>query len=117
MTILVTGVAGFIGYHVTMALLGRGEELLGVDSLNSYYDPDLKQARLEALAARRGFRFQQLDIADRAAVFALVAARQDITRVLLNLILNGFYAATRAQGAGRRRFRAGTGGCDAKPRR
>ncbi len=49
--ILVTGAAGFIGYHVTQALLAEGERVLGIDNLNSYYDPALKQARLDRLLA------------------------------------------------------------------
>ena len=55
MTLLVTGVAGFIGYHLAEALLARGETLLGLDSLNDYYDPDLKRARLARLEGRPGF--------------------------------------------------------------
>ena len=71
MTILLTGAAGFIGYHVAQALLARGQPVLGVDNLNPYYDPALKQARLERLRARPGFAFLQLDIADRVAMEAL----------------------------------------------
>lgn len=70
MTTLVTGAAGFIGYHVARALLDRGEDVLGIDSLNAYYDPALKAARLERLAHPR-FRFRRVDIADRDAVAAL----------------------------------------------
>ena len=66
MRVLVTGVAGFIGYHVAQALLARGAEVVGVDELNAYYDVRLKQARLEG-----GFTFHQLDIADHAAVLRL----------------------------------------------
>ncbi len=62
MPILVTGAAGFIGYHVCEALLGRGERVVGVDNLNDYYDPALKQARLERLRGRNGFSFRKLDI-------------------------------------------------------
>jgi len=61
--ILVTGAAGFIGYHVTRRLLDRGDEVLGVDNLNDYYDPSLKEARLARLTGD-GFRFERLDIAD-----------------------------------------------------
>ena len=57
MTVLVTGGAGFIGFHVSPALLARGDAVLGLDNLNSYYDPALKQARLERLRARPGFAF------------------------------------------------------------
>ena len=65
MTILVTGAAGFIGYHVAEALLARGDRVVGLDNLNPYYDVRLKEARLERLRARSGFAFHQCDIADR----------------------------------------------------
>jgi UDP-glucuronate 4-epimerase len=71
MTVLLTGAAGFIGYHVALALLARGRQVLGVDNLNPYYDPALKQARLERLQARPGFSFERLDVADRAGMEAL----------------------------------------------
>lgn len=71
MTVLVTGVAGFIGLHVARALLARGESVLGVDSLNAYYDPALKRARLAELERLPGFRFVRLDIADAEAMTAL----------------------------------------------
>ncbi len=64
MTILVTGAAGFIGSHVCQRLLGRGDEVVGVDSMNAYYDPALKAARLARLSGRKGFSFHQLDIAE-----------------------------------------------------
>jgi UDP-glucuronate 4-epimerase len=82
MTILVTGAAGFIGYHVSQALLDRGERVLGVDNLSPYYDVRLKQARLDRLAPHAGFRFQELDIADRDGVTALLAGEQEITGIL-----------------------------------
>ena len=66
--IVLTGAAGFIGSYVAAALLDRGEQVLGLDSLNSYYDPALKQARLQRLQGRNGFRFRQVDIADEAAL-------------------------------------------------
>jgi UDP-glucuronate 4-epimerase len=72
--ILLTGAAGFIGYHVAEALLARGERVLGVDDLNPYYDVRLKQARLDRLAGKAGFVFARCDIADRAAMAALAAA-------------------------------------------
>jgi len=75
--ILVTGAAGFIGSHVSAALLDRGEEVLGIDSLNSYYSPALKQARLDRLRSRPGFRFQQLDISDQKAVAGLASPQID----------------------------------------
>jgi len=82
MTVLVTGAAGFIGMHVSSALLNRGEEVVGLDNLNDYYDPALKQARLAQLDARAGFSFVRADLADREAVFAAVDARPDIDRVV-----------------------------------
>ncbi|MEX1205753.1 MAG: NAD-dependent epimerase/dehydratase family protein, partial [Dongiaceae bacterium] len=57
MTVLVTGVAGFIGFHVAAALLARGERVVGVDNLNDYYDVALKEARLAELEDRPGFEF------------------------------------------------------------
>lgn len=71
MTVLVTGAAGFIGYHVAEALLQRGEAVVGVDNLNPYYDVRLKQARLDRLRARPGFEFYELDVSDRDAVAPL----------------------------------------------
>jgi len=68
--VLVTGAAGFIGMHVCQALLARGDEVLGVDNLNDYYDPRLKEARLAQLERRPGFSFERLDIADTAGVQA-----------------------------------------------
>jgi UDP-glucuronate 4-epimerase len=73
MTILVTGAAGFIGYHVAEALLARGEAVVGVDNLNPYYDVRLKSARLERLRARPGFVFHEIDVSDRDAVGQVVA--------------------------------------------
>ncbi len=78
MRVLVTGAAGFIGYHVAQALLDRGDDVLGADDLNPYYDPGLKQARLDRLAASPAFAFTRLDLADRTATAALFAdARPD----------------------------------------
>ena len=68
MTILVTGAAGFIGFHTAKALLERGDEVVGVDDLNGYYDPKLKAARLAILERDAKFRFAKLDIADRPAM-------------------------------------------------
>jgi UDP-glucuronate 4-epimerase len=76
MKVLITGAAGFIGMHVAERLLARGDEVVGIDNLNDYYDPALKQARLARLTPQPGFRFQRLDVADRAGVEALFAAER-----------------------------------------
>jgi UDP-glucuronate 4-epimerase len=68
MKIFLTGAAGFIGSHVAHALLEKGHSVSGVDSLNTYYDPALKQARLARLLKRKGFAFMQADIADPQAL-------------------------------------------------
>ncbi len=84
MTVLVTGAAGFIGYHVAAAVLARGEQVVGIDNVNTYYDVRLKQARLDRLTTETGFAFQRLDIADRAAMEALAATHPNI-RVIVHL--------------------------------
>ena len=71
---LLTGAAGFVGFHVTQALLDAGVQVLGIDNLTPYYDPALKQARLDRLTARNGFSFEPIDIADYDAVQAAFAA-------------------------------------------
>ena len=71
--ILVTGAAGFIGFHVARTLLERGRPVVGVDNLNTYYDPKLKEARLAVLRELSGFEFLKIDVADRAAMEALFA--------------------------------------------
>ena len=73
-TVLLTGAAGFVGYHLAERLLAEGCRVVGVDNLNDYYDPRLKQARLGRLLARSGFTFEKLDLADRVATPALFAA-------------------------------------------
>ena len=73
MRFLVTGAAGFIGYHTAKALLDRGDEVIGLDNLNSYYDVKLKEARLRRLEGRNGFKFHKLDLADRSGVESLFA--------------------------------------------
>jgi len=81
-TILLTGAAGFIGYHAALVLLARGERVVGVDNLNAYYDPRLKQARLARLGEKPGFSFHRLDLADRDAMAALAAANADIDGIV-----------------------------------
>lgn len=84
--VLVTGAAGFIGAEVALRLLARGEKVLGVDDLNAYYDPSLKQARLrrlEAMAPSGAFRFQRLDVAEPAATAALFQAERPLRVVHL----------------------------------
>jgi UDP-glucuronate 4-epimerase len=80
--ILVTGCAGFIGYHVAQALLARGDSVVGLDNLNDYYDVRLKQARLDRLQPHAGFAFYHLDVADKAAVGALVAEHGDLEGIV-----------------------------------
>ena len=74
--ILVTGAAGFIGYHVARRLLEAGRAVTGLDNLNAYYDPALKQARLRQLSAFPHFRFEKRDLADREAMAALFTAHR-----------------------------------------
>lgn len=87
MKILVTGAAGFIGFHVARALIARGDEVVGFDNVNDYYDPALKEARLAELenaAAQRpeaGYTFVRADLADQAAVDACFA-NHDFDRVI-----------------------------------
>ncbi len=73
MKIMVTGAAGFIGYHVTRKLLERGDEVVGVDNVNDYYEVSLKEARLARLSSREGFRFSRVALEDRAAMENLFA--------------------------------------------
>ncbi|MFZ2029817.1 MAG: NAD-dependent epimerase [Vitreimonas sp.] len=69
--VLVTGAAGFIGYHLAARLLDEGRQVVGIDNLSDYYDVGLKRARLEKLRGRNGFSFEELDIADDAGLRAL----------------------------------------------
>ncbi len=73
MKVLVTGAAGFIGFHTANALLARGDEVVGLDNLNDYYDVNLKRARLEILKKQPAFRFVKRDLADRLGVAELFA--------------------------------------------
>ncbi len=79
--VLVTGAAGFIGYHVAAKLLARGDRVIGLDSVNDYYDVRLKEARLAELSPIEGFRFVRADLADRAAI-AKLFAEEPIQRVV-----------------------------------
>jgi UDP-glucuronate 4-epimerase len=71
MRVLVTGVAGFIGYHLAQRLLAEGDQVYGIDNLNDYYDVSLKKARLAQLQPQPGFSFQYLDLSDRAGMTSL----------------------------------------------
>ena len=82
MSILLTGVAGFIGMHTARRLLDRGEQVIGVDVINAYYDPALKHARLATLEGADGFTFEKLDFSDRDAMLDLVQRHPDIDRVV-----------------------------------
>ncbi len=73
-SVLVTGAAGFIGFHVARRRLADGGAVVGLDNINSYYDPNLKKARVAELAAYANFRFEQHDVADRDAIAKLFAA-------------------------------------------
>jgi UDP-glucuronate 4-epimerase len=70
---LVTGAAGFIGFHVAHRLLARGDEVIGLDNLNHYYDVGLKRARLDQLSGQKGFSFRQIDLCDREQLNRLFA--------------------------------------------
>lgn len=73
MRVLVTGVAGFIGYHLCLRLLERGDEVYGIDNLNDYYDVNLKQARLDQLLPKKNFTFEKMDLCEREKLHALFA--------------------------------------------
>jgi UDP-glucuronate 4-epimerase len=75
-SVLVTGAAGFIGMHVARRLLAEGYDVVGIDNLNAYYDPRLKEARIAALAASPNFRFERIELADRKAMADLFAAHR-----------------------------------------
>ena len=83
MTVLVTGVAGFIGSATARALLDRGDHVIGIDNLNDYYDPNLKKARLDRLSSDFGdrFRFERVDFSDEAAL-AELGRKSDFDRIV-----------------------------------
>lgn len=80
MAVLLTGAAGFIGFHVAEALLARGEQVIGIDNLNDYYDVSLKQARLDRLSSNKNFTFHKINVADREAM--LTQAGSHITHIV-----------------------------------
>jgi UDP-glucuronate 4-epimerase len=82
MTVLVTGAIGFIGFHVSTALLKRGEHVIGIDNINDYYDPQLKEARRSQLLNDNNFTFIQADVADRSAIEQVFAEHPSINRVI-----------------------------------
>jgi len=82
MAVLVTGAAGFIGYHLCEALIARGESVIGIDNLNNYYEVTLKEARLARLQRHLSFSFHKLDIAEREAVNQALSANPDIHQVV-----------------------------------
>ena len=82
MVVLVTGAAGFIGYHTAIALLDRGERVIGVDNFNHYYDVSLKEARYAQLETRPGFEMHRIDISDRPAMEHLVNVNSDIDGII-----------------------------------
>ncbi|MGH6890797.1 MAG: SDR family NAD(P)-dependent oxidoreductase [Dongiaceae bacterium] len=82
MSVLVTGAAGFLGMHVALRLLKRGERVVGVDDLNEYYSQELKEARLAELEEHRAFAFHYLDIGDAASVAKVLAMHPDIDGVI-----------------------------------
>src|ERR1700676_1874117 len=82
MSVLLTGAAGFIGFHAAKALLDRGERVIAIDNLNDYYDVTLKEARLAQLSAYPGFTFAKLDVSDRDGIFALVERHADLQGII-----------------------------------
>jgi len=82
MTVVVTGAAGFIGFHVATALLARGERVVGIDVVNDYYDVRLKEGRLALLADNKNFVFHRADIADHARVYDILSNAGPISGVV-----------------------------------
>jgi UDP-glucuronate 4-epimerase len=82
MSVLVTGAAGFIGSEVARQLIDRGQSVIGVDNMNDYYDPALKQARLDRLSGSNGFTFRRLAVQDRESILALATEFREITEIV-----------------------------------
>jgi UDP-glucuronate 4-epimerase len=82
MSVLITGAAGFIGFHVAKTLLDRGEQVIGIDNLNDYYDVSLKEARLAKLCEQRNFIFAKINVADRDRIFDLVESHLDLRDII-----------------------------------
>lgn len=82
MKYLVTGVAGFIGFHTSRTLLERGHSVAGVDNVNDYYDPNLKEARLKILTAYPSFIFHRTDVSDREGMEKVAAQHPEVTRII-----------------------------------
>ena len=82
MSVLVTGSAGFIGMHTANALLKKNEEVIGIDNINDYYDPELKRARLEELHVNKNFYFEKLDFAAPGSLNLLIQKYPEIDRII-----------------------------------
>ena len=82
MSILVTGAAGFIGFHLSLRLLSNGIKVIGIDNLNSYYDVKLKEARLTNLKNKANFEFYQCNISNRDELFSLLGDNHEITNIV-----------------------------------
>ena len=108
MKLLVTGAAGFIGYHAARKMLERGDEVVGLDNLNDYYDVRLKLARLELLQRLPGFRFVKLDLEDRAGM-TVVPANLTTQSQIAASILHGQRSAALSRQATQAFARCGRG--------
>ena len=82
MTVIVTGAAGFIGFHVAEQLIARGCAVVGIDNLNDYYDPNLKRSRLKRLSGHNAFTFRQLDVHNRDAILCLAGEFPGVTEII-----------------------------------
>ncbi len=82
MKVLITGAAGFIGSALALKLLDRGDEVVGIDNLNDYYDVNLKKARLARVQEHKGFSFHKINIADKEAILSLAGKLGDVTHVV-----------------------------------